>query len=298
MHSLPEGSLWCSVLCWSRGGTGSWAEASCWVCVSPRRWTGLRSGPLESGGPAQCCWGSHRERSSCRSCCSRPNKQRQLHTCRATCDNNVNKTHRKEFMCIEAFVISKFFPIRKHLEWVWIPKGLTDLLLLPLWLIWLFASVSCLCKTQDSRLSFILADVPFILWTDSVHFLGGTKCLCQAFFPFLLLVGHNQHHCMYGTGTMVLCVYSTLLEHRTWIQVQSHLHWYDHWHGSHAEEWQFETNPYHLVLTSLWVVNDQLHTSYCYNYSVELLKSPFFWWRYHGGPYTLMGYLKWSLPTV
>lgn len=68
----PEGSLWCSVLCWSKGGTGSLAAAFCWVCVSRGTGRGLRNGPPKSSGRPRYCWGTRRARSSCRNCCSRP----------------------------------------------------------------------------------------------------------------------------------------------------------------------------------------------------------------------------------
>lgn len=68
----PEGSLWCSVLCWSKGDTGSWAAAFCWVCVSRGTGKGLRNGLPGSSGRPRYCWGTHRARSSCRNCCSRP----------------------------------------------------------------------------------------------------------------------------------------------------------------------------------------------------------------------------------
>lgn len=73
----PEGNLWCSGLCWSKGGTGSWAAAFCWVCVSQGTGRGQRNGPPESSGRPQYCWGTRRARSSCRNCCSRPVREKR-----------------------------------------------------------------------------------------------------------------------------------------------------------------------------------------------------------------------------
>lgn len=68
----PEGSLWCSVLCWSKGDTGSWGAAFCWVCVSLGTGRGLRNGRPGSSDHPRYCWETHRARCSCRNCCSRP----------------------------------------------------------------------------------------------------------------------------------------------------------------------------------------------------------------------------------
>lgn len=75
----PEGNLWCSGLCWSKGGTGSWAAASCWICESRGTGRGPRNGPPESSGLPRYCWGTRRARSSCRNCCWRP--VREKHFC-------------------------------------------------------------------------------------------------------------------------------------------------------------------------------------------------------------------------
>lgn len=67
----PEGSLWCSGLCWSKDDTGSWAVAFCWVCVSRGTGRGLRNSPPGSSGHPRYWWATRRARSSCRNYCLR-----------------------------------------------------------------------------------------------------------------------------------------------------------------------------------------------------------------------------------
>lgn len=73
----PEGSLWCSVLCWNKGGIGSWVAAFCWASVSQETGKGLRNGlPVSSGHP-QYCWEIHKVKSSCRNYCSSSIREKQ-----------------------------------------------------------------------------------------------------------------------------------------------------------------------------------------------------------------------------
>lgn len=73
----PEDSLWCSVLCWSKGDTGSWLVAFCWVCVSQGTGTGRRNGPPGSLGPLRGCSGTRKGRGSGRNCCSAPDGEKK-----------------------------------------------------------------------------------------------------------------------------------------------------------------------------------------------------------------------------
>lgn len=73
----PEDSLWCSVLCWSKGDTGSWLVAFCWVGVSQGTGTGRRNGPPGSLGPLRGCSGTRKGRGSGRNCCSAPDGEQK-----------------------------------------------------------------------------------------------------------------------------------------------------------------------------------------------------------------------------
>lgn len=73
----PEDSLWCSVLCWSKGDTGSWLVAFCWVCMSQGTGTGQRNGPSGSLGPLRGCSGTRKVRGSGRNCCSAPDGEKK-----------------------------------------------------------------------------------------------------------------------------------------------------------------------------------------------------------------------------
>lgn len=73
----PEGSLWCSVLCWNKGGIGSWVVAFCWASVSQETGKGLRNGPPVNSGHPQYCWEIHKVKSSCRNYCSSSVREKQ-----------------------------------------------------------------------------------------------------------------------------------------------------------------------------------------------------------------------------
>lgn len=103
----PEGSLWCSVLCWSKDGTSSWAVAFCWVCVTLATGRDLRNGLPESSGHPRHYWGIHRARTFCRNCCSRPVGEKQTARWNIIADG-ATRTWRFYYTAGAPFHLSRF----------------------------------------------------------------------------------------------------------------------------------------------------------------------------------------------